>query len=77
MAECMFTEGSAAHIVLELLEEVEGTGGGEVDHPLQYYVEAARDHKEIGKARGFFIKECSICYLEQSVHEVSAYETLT
>ncbi len=71
MAECTFTEGSAANIVLELLEEVEGEG--DVNHPLQYYVEAARDHKEIGKARSFFIKECSICAMDQSVHEVSAY----
>ena len=68
MAECRFQEEKAANIVLELLSEVEGNG--DVDHPLQYYVDAAKDHKDIESARSFFIKECSICYVEYSVHEV-------
>ena len=70
MTECRFDDEEIANIVLQLLEEVEGNGNADVEYPLQYYVDAAKDHKELDKARNFLIKECNICLVEQTIHEV-------
>lgn len=69
MAECI-TSISQAKIVLQLLTEVEGVQDS-AKYPLQYYIEAAKDHGDIEKARKFLIKECPLCLLEYPVHEVT------
>ena len=68
MAECGFDDEETANIVLQLLEEVEGNE--DADYSLQYYVDAAKDHKELDKARNFLIQECDMCLEEKIVHEV-------
>ncbi len=68
MAECKFTT-KEANIVLQLLDEVEGESTVERrEYPLQYYIEAAKDHGD--KAMEFFIRECEICTEKYAVHEV-------
>ena len=73
MAECKFPTEEAANIVFKLLEEVEAFD--DVSYPLQYYIEAAKDHGDIDKARSFLIKECEICVTEYPVHEVRGWCT--
>ena len=68
MTECRFENEETANIVLQLLEEVEGNGDAE--YPLQYYIDAAKDHKDLESARSFLIKECEICIMAQTIHEV-------
>ncbi len=67
MAKCTKEE---AKIVLQLLEEVEGELAVEWwKYPLQYYLEAVKDHR--AKAKEFLIKECEICMMNYLVHDVS------
>ena len=65
MAECGFDDEETANIVLQLLEEVEGNGYAE--YPLQYYIDAAKDHKDLDRARNFLLKECDICIMEKPI----------
>lgn len=68
MAECRLESHEKAHMVFQLMEEVEADGG---DYPLGYFVDAAKDHKDIEKARKYLIKPCPICECQYPVHEVS------
>jgi len=68
MAECRLESHEKAHMVFQLMEEVEADGG---DYPLGYYVEAAKDYRDIEKARKYLIKPCPICECQYPVHEVS------
>ena len=69
MAECKFATEEKANIVLQLLEETPPPDKGD-DYPLQYFIEAAKDHGDFEKAKRFLIKECDICIVEYPVHEV-------
>ena len=68
MAEYRYKEKFRAKIVLDLLCEVEYEGGP--DYPLNYYLEAARDFKDLESARNFLNKECPICGDLTPIHEV-------
>lgn len=68
MAECRLETHEKAHMVFQLMEEVEADGG---DYPLGYYVEAAKDYDDIDRARKYLIKPCPICGDQYPVHEVS------
>jgi len=68
MAECRLDCHDRAHMVFELMEEVEGDG--RPNYPLGYYVEAAKDYDNIGDARQYLIKPCPICVEEYPIHEM-------
>ena len=68
MAECRLDSHDRAHMVFELMEEVEGDG--RPNYPLGYYVEAAKDYSNIEDARQYLIKPCPICVEEYPIHEV-------
>ena len=67
MAEYRLDSHKRAHMVFELMEEVEADGQ---DYPLGYYVEAAKDYDDIEKARQYLIKPCPICVEAYPIHEV-------
>ena len=68
MAECRLETHEKAHMVFQLMEKAEEDGG---DYPLGYYVEAAKDYKDIDEALKYLIKPCPICECQYPVHEVS------
>ena len=58
MAECDFVDQSRAQIVLDLMEQVEGDEIS--NYPLNYYVDAAHDYKNLKDASVFLLKDCPI-----------------
>ena len=58
-------------MVLSLIERVEK--GNDVDYPLNYYVDAAKDFNDIDAASDFLNKECPICTATYPIHEVSNF----
>ena len=64
-------ENTKAGMVLALMEELEGWGGG--DYPLSYYVDAARDYSSLEEAQKYFIQPCPICFKTYPIQEVKHF----
>ena len=68
MAECNFVDCCRAEIVVDLMREFETE---QDKYPFINYVDAARDFDNLESARGFLFKECPLCMVNFTVHDVS------
>ena len=55
VGECKFEDTERANIVVQLMNDLDK------DYELQFYVNAARDHKTYEEAKKFIIVDCPIC----------------
>lgn len=68
MGEFKLENKEKASMVIELMDLMEDD---ELDYPLSYYIDAAKDFSTMEDAERGLIKECPICTLSYPVHEAS------
>lgn len=68
MGEFKLENKEKASMVIELMDLIED---GDLDYPLSYYIDAAKDFSTMEDAERGLIKECPICTMSYPVHEVT------
>ena len=70
MGEFKLENKQKALMVINLMERMEEE---DLDYPLSYYIDAAKDFSTLEDAERGLIKECPICIISYPVHEASIH----
>ena len=68
VGECKFEDTERANIVVQLMKHWEPDGVK--DYELQFYIDAAKEHKTLEEAKKSLFVECTICLDQHMIHNV-------
>ena len=74
MGEYKLEDQGRAELVIQLMNDAEKDS--EAEHPLHYYIGAAKDYRTLEEAKAFLLRSCPICALDNiPIHDVSLSST--